>query len=62
MQVRRFCEDGEQFPRGQQISWLETPVSLQRIQNPNTPKLLKKLLKNYNLADPEPVLKITEKY
>ena len=37
------------------------PVSPYRIQNPPRPENPRKLLKNYNLAHPGPVPKITEK-
>ena len=36
------------------------PASPYRIQNPPRPENPRKLLKNYNLAHPGPVLKITE--
>ena len=42
-------------------SGLGIPVSPYRIQNPHRPEDPRKLLKNYNLAHPGPVPKITEK-
>ena len=49
------------FSRFGHQSKLAIPVSPYRIQNPPCPENLRKLLKNYNLAHPGPVPKITEK-